>query len=910
MQNFRINYSHPWLLLLLIPAIALTLFPYFKANKKYRKTRNRILSMVFHGLAITLAINLLAGITFSYEEPNLENELIILVDASDSNAASADAKDEFIESVISISDGKYRLGVVRYGHGYVLASEMSYEFEKTLEDYLTSDVPDSSATDLASAIKYASTLFKNPETSKIVVVSDGIETDNSVLSVIKAIAADGITVDTVLYPNKESDEIQIQAVKTPDTRIVLGAKFNTEVTLRHNFEGEEIATISVYDMQNSETGTFIGSRTVTLESKEQAFEIPLTLNERGMHELRFEVLCDGDTEAKNNSYHTFINLEAFNNILILEGKEGEGEKLKALLSESDFNVSAYSFTEDIAAIPRSVEEMADYEQIILVNVAYSDMPAGFEEMLNEYVYNLGGGLLTVGGSLDTDITNGKEVPHAYNRNDIAASTYFKKMLPINAIDFTPPIAVMILVDASASMSMGKLDAAKEGAEGCLDALDDRDYCGVISFQSRANEESEILSVREKDVIRDSIKKIGGDSGAHGGTVFADAIARAGLALAGINNVQRKHIIIVTDGNPGDSYEEYGPKIEENIKNDITMSIVTINNEDSSLTEKMTEAATLGGGKYYNVKPSQMQDIPNVMRNDLALEAIEEIAYGEPFKPTIQDRTPAVDDVVEDLIPELTGYYGTMAKNGASVALMGEYVPIYADWKYGKGTVGSFMCDLSGIWSQTFMSDPVGKQIIKNIVNSIFPIEDVRADSIGYVLKSDNYHYQLGVYGINEGESVEVSVTPLSEHLLSVLDEGVTVQTLESKKRFNFIIKDAGLYEVVIRKLDASGTEIAKVVFNETFSYSQEYNAFTDRKPIGEELMTLLAEQGKGSVITDSAEVYESFSPTIKKVVDPRIVFLILTIIFVLLDIAARKFKFKWPHELIRERKLKKADAAA
>ena len=94
MQNFRIHFSHPWLLLLLIPAIALTLFPYFKANKKYRKTRNRILSMLFHGLAMVLAILLLAGISFSYEKPNLENELIILVDTTDSNATAVDAKNE------------------------------------------------------------------------------------------------------------------------------------------------------------------------------------------------------------------------------------------------------------------------------------------------------------------------------------------------------------------------------------------------------------------------------------------------------------------------------------------------------------------------------------------------------------------------------------------------------------------------------------------------------------------------------------------------------------------------------------------------------------------------------------------------------------------------------------------------
>ena len=672
--------------------------------------------------------------------------------------------------------------------------------------------------------------------------------------------------------------------------------------MRSNFEGEKAATVSAYDNEE-----LIGSTSVVLAGEEQTFEIALSLAERGMHELRFEIACDDDTVQQNNSYRAFINLEAFDNILILEGKEGEGAKLATLLNEN-FSVTDMSFSEDLADIPRTIEQMAEYEQIILVNVAYSDMPAGFEEMLNEYVYDLGGGLFTVGGSLDE--LNGQKIPHAYNRNDIASSTYFKQMLPINAIDFTPPIAVMIVVDASASMSMGKLDAAKEGAEGCLDALSDRDFCGVMSFQTRASEELEILPVTQKDTIRDTIKKIGGDSGAHGGTIFSDAIMRAGRALSVINNVERKHIILVTDGNPGDQYEVYSAYIEDNYNDDITMSIVTINNEDSALTEQMTNAATLGGGKYYNVKPSELHKIPETMRNDLALEAVAEINYGEPFHPTIKDRTPAVAGVESTFIPELTGYYGTVAKKDASVPLMGEYVPIYAEWKYGKGSVGSFMCDLSGIWSQTFMEDVVGKTIITNIVNSIFPMEDVRADSIGYVLKSENYHYQLGVYGIGETERVEVSVTPISEHLVSVLEEGVSIQTLESGRRFNFIIKDAGLYEIVIKKLDEAGVELSRVVLYEAFSYSQEYNTFTDRRPIGEELMTLLAEQGKGSTVGDPAEVFASFLPTIKKTVDPRIVLLILSIIFVLLDIAARKFKFKWPHEIIRERKLKKADEEA
>ena len=108
-------------------------------------------------------------------------------------------------------------------------------------------------------------------------------------------------------------------------------------------------------------------------------------------------------------------------------------------------------------------------------------------------------------------------------------------------------------------------------------------------------------------------------------------------------------------------------------------------------------------------------------------------------------------------------------------------------------------------------------------------------------------------------------------------------------------------------MDENGNVVHEISTYQTFSYSQEYNAFPDRQPIGEELMTLLAADGHGVVLEDPVQVYASFAKTLKRNIDPRIVFLILVIVFVLLDIAVRKFKFKWPHELIREYKQKKAD---
>lgn len=897
MQNFRFNFTHPWLLLLLIPAIGLTLLPYLRASKKYRKTRNRILSMVFHGLAMVLAICLLSGISFSYEKPNLENELIILVDTSDSNEENADKKSDFVQSIINVSDGSYRIGVVKFGHGQVLSSELSYDTEEVLEDYLSSEDPNSTATDLAGAIKYAAGLIKNPETAKIVVLSDGIETDNSATAIIKAIAADGIRVDTAFFPNEKKDEIQIYSVKTPDKRIILGENFLTEVVVRSNLLGDHAGVLKVYD--NNEP---LGETIVTLNGREQTLEIALALEQRGMHELRFELEVEDDTLAENNSYRAFINLEAFDNILLIEHKEGEGKPLRELLSEK-YKVVDLSIDEDISSIPRTVAELADFEQVILVNVAYSDMPAGFEAILNEYVYDLGGGLLTVGG--ENDVVNGTQIPHAYNRNDMASSTYYKQMLPINAIDYTPPIAVMIIVDASGSMSMEKLPAAKEGAEACLDSLNDRDFCGVMSLQSRSTEELQVLPVTQRERIRDAIAKVGNGDAGQGGTIFSDAIMRAGNALSVIGGVERKHIIIVTDGKPGDSFETYQPYIAENVKNGITMSIVSVDVDPGDVSQ-MEKTAAEGGGSFYGIPYAELHTIPTIMQRDLALEAVAEIEYGEDFYLKIKDRTSVLTGIDEALIPPLSGYYGVVAKNEAKVPLMGEYVPIYAEWRYGEGNVGSFMCDLSGIWSSAFMSDVVGQTIINNIVNSIFPMEDVKADGINIAIKQDNYHFQLNVHGAEEGQTVAVEVTPLSPELSSVIEEGVTVSALESNRRFNFLIEHPGLYEITVRVLNADTTEASRAVIYRTFSYSEEYNMFTEREPVGEELLALLAKDGGGDVIEDPAHAYIGFSNTLKVTKDPRIVMLILSILFVLLDIAVRKFKFKWIHELIRERREKLA----
>ena len=99
MTNFSVNFTNAWWLLLLVPALALTLGSYFKLNKRYRCTRNRIVSIVMHLVIMLLSIVLLAGLTVEYYTPDTETEVILLVDCSYTTEHAAVEADDFIRGI-------------------------------------------------------------------------------------------------------------------------------------------------------------------------------------------------------------------------------------------------------------------------------------------------------------------------------------------------------------------------------------------------------------------------------------------------------------------------------------------------------------------------------------------------------------------------------------------------------------------------------------------------------------------------------------------------------------------------------------------------------------------------------------------------------------------------------------------
>lgn len=932
MSNLTFNFQYPWLLLLIIPAVALTLFPYFRLSKKYRRTRNRIISIVLHVCILVMCVGVLSGFTVEYDKPNNENEIILLVDASYSSREIEEQRDAFIHNVLSESNSRFKMGVVTFGCNQVYAAELSNDSEEVYQAYkksLVSSPVDDSATDIASALHYAKSLLANPQTAKIILISDGVQTDGDALTAVKQLTAEGIKISTVSYVNAEHDEVQLIDITLPNYNVKLDEQFSLGLTVQSSFQGEAVVTLYDNDAR-------VGSEVVDLVGGVQEVTVYHALSTYNLHELRFEISSDDDTITQNNRFYSYMYLNDFKDVLILENFEGEGVEIRNILADYyNYTVDLINLRKNPELIPPTLMQLRNrYQQVILVNVSNDDlinapnMPQNFPYILNQFVQVAGGGVFAIGGC-EPGTEGENPVAHAFNQADMATqvSRDLRELLPVEIIPYHPPIGVVFLIDRSDSMTVTHselFDLAKESALSCLDALQYRDYVGVVTLDTSYVVNLDMHPVLDRVTIEDTIKNINKTAG-NKSTLFGPALREAYDLLSRLGNkVVKKHIIFLTDGQPHDKIDEYvgtnapyGPIIDNyyNNGNGITLSVISMANSDSVNEPEVRAIAERGGGSAYFIPLSQASSVVSLVKTELAANAIVEVKY-EQFTPQIGQHSSIVQDVDENFMPTLGGVFGVRPKDGAVTSLESPYAPLYSQWNFGRGKSGAFMCSLSGgAWSAEFLASTTGQTILSNIVKALMPTEDISTTDIRADMRDDNYSTRLSIMtDVDEGESIEVTITssPEDENAENIVQTIIpSVNLNQTRVTFTIVgggIKRNGLHKIVVRKLDARGVELSRLETYKILSYSAEYNGFVDSEQ-ALAFMAQLAESGNGSVIAmsgeSSGEVFTDFAITMHKVVDPRLLFMILSIVFFLLDVAVRKFKFKWPHELYRDYQEKK-----
>ena len=890
---------------MLVPAVVFTLISYFKLNKRYRCTRNRIVSITMHLIVMLLAILLLAGFTIEYYTPDTERELILLVDVSYTTNEAIDETDDFVKTVIDNCDSMYQLGIVKFGYDQVYAVELSNDTEKMFSEYLSSPNPDTTATDIATALTYTASLFKNPDGARIVLMTDALETDSSVENVIKSLAAKGINVDMVYLGGENLDqEVQIIEATQSVPKIEVNVPFELEVTVQSTHTGT--ATITPYD--NSLAGS---PMQIELVEGLQTISIPYTFAFGGMHVMSFEITDTDDTLVQNNTYVNHIYIETFTEILVIESIEDESKSLVAMLGE-ELNVDVVDVADE-NSMPATLEELRSYDEIMLVNVSNDDLPMGFDEILYQYVHDIGGGLFTVCGN-EADSGSEEWTANAYTREDMYGTKY-QEMLPVEIVNYTAPVGVVIIVDTSGSMmgspyESSKLYWAMQGAQACLDALTERDYVGIMTLADKYTEELALTPRTQRDKILGAIAEL--EEAAidgtitSGGTIFSAAMERAGKALAARSDIEKKHIIIVSDAEPsGGDAENYQYWAKENAKMGITMSIVGIDaspDAGNRMVDLLVNYAGCKAENYQNITNGNYDSLPTIMRENLEVPEIKSVNY-ETFTPEISAYNSITNGIAQDDMPTLDGYYGVKLKPDATAILMGKYTPVYSQWEFGKGRVGTFACDLNGTWSIDFITSPIGIRLINNVVYSLFPTENIRVNEVEATFTGDNYTTDLSIFTeLQDGERIKVTVTSPTN----------AQQVFEANKetgysRMSFAVKESGMHTIMVQKLDAEGNEIAQTTIYKSLSYSKEYDGFVDYEA-AKALAEKIALDTDGVMIEDALQVFDNVVEYLHVIIDPRVAFAIAIIVCFLVDIAVRKFKWKWPHEIIRDRKRKMAAA--
>jgi len=233
-----------------------------------------------------------------------------------------------------------------------------------------------------------------------------------------------------------------------------------------------------------------------------------------------------------------------------------------------------------------------------------------------------------------------------------------------------------------------------------------------------------------------------------------------------------------------------------------------------------------------------------------------------------------------VLPPLADFNAVRAKNDTyengnpkvRVALYVEdgnhqHAPLYADWQYGFGRVGSFMSTLDGSWDGNgyLTRGSEGAKFILNVVGDL--MAPMRSGFPGYTVDFNpppaaaeekiNYNYAtvIRILGtpakpvVSDGDIITAFVTSPSNGVQEITFEETGINTAQGV----FETREAGIYKIEIFKQDQQGRLIKGFEFTEyfAFSYSKEYDTF--RNPFdGYFLMEQLAEIGKGSFVPSSA----------------------------------------------------------
>ncbi|MBQ8546462.1 MAG: VWA domain-containing protein [Clostridia bacterium] len=898
----NVSFDNPYLLLLAIPLLLLIIIPFAIAIRKENRSKSAVASFIIH-IAIVVLVSLAAAGTM-ITTILTETTVYVVADVSYSSNRNLNAVDHYINELKSDLPKNTKLGVVCFGEN----AEVLYEPGEAPKSVKESNVIDSS-TNIVNALSFTKELFKDDTIKKVVLITDGKDTDTSargkLVAEVEALEQKNITLDAIFLDNNLKDsekELQISDVELTDS-VYLGKDSQAKALVQVNYDGMIKVVMSVKEPDSDEYVDL----PYTMQEVYHGYnmiELPLKTDKIGVYDYKIKVSSTNDIWEQNNTYTFAQEVSSDLRVLLLTGLETDIEAINELY-EGRAQIDSFLVNDKVKnEIPYTIEELCKYDEFIISNVDIRNV-TNITSFLNsvEIAVSQFGKTLTTMGNLEIQ-----------NKDDGTLGS-LGEMLPINYGNANGNKKLYTLVlDTSHSMNQAsKLPTMKEAAKSLLSLLSDEDHVCIVTFSGDVETLQPPVELGPK---REEINEMIDGLLPSQGTFLGTGLERA-LDLAKLYDAKEKQVMLISDGKTND-YDINGELVASkmNAYDIVASTINMLNTSDEKASKLLESIAKKTGGTYYPV--SSLSKIDELVFSEIAEEITDAIVEEESRVNIAQikdgillgnAKTPN-DDI--SYIDNIFGFVQTGEKLDATVVLTVDYlkdkeeeiivqVPLYSYRDYGNGRVATFTSSLSNGWLDGW-SDEFKSLFFGNMLN-----ENIPKDRVQYPFTVD-VEYD-GMYtrvmitpaSLRTDAQALVKITSPSGEILTLIptqadgDESseYTSMLFDTQKYYYDLKTDElGRYdiELVYNYAITNDGEYLKSVNANTFfniSYSPEYNAYEVFSPSSlHAFVKGEVADGSGLKITNDEKDLATYEYRF------TIPFLIIAMVLFIIDIAIRVLKFK------------------
>ena len=663
------DWAHPKLLLLALPAFALLLWFEGKSAHPMQGLRKRLL-LIIRALIVLLALLALAGPARVTQTGR--KALGILVDSSQSMGAEGLKK-----ALKTATDLQRQVGgeaetfVVRLGsHPELVDAEKPADEQQALA-WQNQHGGDSH---YSAAIDYAQALFPAGASRDLVLIGDGHETRGSLIAAARDAAVTGTKLHAIPVAGPQKPDARVLQLVPNRSRLTEGATLNLTAQLESTIEAA--GTLKLY-----ENGVQVEQRSVSLKpGKVQSETFIRTPGVRNIYKYRavLEGIA-GDSLPANNDALTLVDVRGRLRLLYLESDPVEGQYLMQAMEKEGVQMEI----RQPGGIPTTLEAFSGYDGIVLSDVPAHQLGEPAMNAMRDYVDKLGGGLVMLGGPQSFGVGG-------YYRTPI------EDILPVRLKspdeEEKQSAAVALIIDRSGSMAGEKLEMAKSASIATAEVLGKNDFIGVFAFDSEAHVVAPMTRLTSTAAVAGQIAAVA--SG--GGTNLQPAFEQARTALQRVK-AKVKHMIILTDGQTsGSGYEGLASQCRGE-----GMTISTVAIGEGSHVALLQAIASAGGGQSYSTMDAGT--ITRIFTQDTLMHTGRMIRE-EPFQPEFVEKHPMLAGFEKWDSPALLGYVKTLRKATAQIPLVTDLGdPLLAHWRFGLGKVTAFTSDAKSRWGSLWIS---------------------------------------------------------------------------------------------------------------------------------------------------------------------------------------------------------------